>query len=90
MAIKRWLYQNIKTEKQTVSVRVDENNQIIDPVDSLPAKPDTPNILEEIEQWVLKDPEYKLRQTHLDNHPANYLSTVNSEKVTAQKHPGKL
>lgn len=61
--------KTLKQRKQTVSVRVDENNQIIAPVDSLPAKPDTPNILEEIEQWVLKDPEYKLRQIHLDNHP---------------------
>ncbi len=62
----------IKTEKhkkQTVPVRVDENNHIIDPVASLPANADIPPILEEVEKWVLEDPEYKLRQTHLDNHP---------------------
>ncbi len=61
-----------KTEKQrkkTAPVRVDESNKIIDPVDSLPAQPDMPNILEEIEKWVLQDPEYKLRQTHLNNYP---------------------
>lgn len=69
MAIKRWLYQNGKAKKQTAPVRVNQSNKIINPVDSLPAKPDVPNILEEIEKWVLKDPEHKLRQTHLDNHP---------------------
>lgn len=58
-----------KLKKETALVRVNENNKIIDPVDSLPAKPTTPPILEEIEKWVLKDPEYKLRQNHLDDHP---------------------
>lgn len=62
----------IKTEKQkkqTTPIRVDQSNKIIDPVDSLPAKPVFPTILEEIERWVLQDPEYKLRRTYLDNHP---------------------
>ena len=62
----------INTEKQrklTAPVRVDENNRIIDPVDSLPAKPNVPTILEEIENWVLQDPDNKLRQTYLDNYP---------------------
>ncbi|MEM8829468.1 MAG: sigma-70 family RNA polymerase sigma factor [Cyanobacteria bacterium P01_G01_bin.19] len=58
-----------KQKKQTTSVRLDESNKIIDPVDILPAKPEIPNILEEIEKWVLTDPEHKLRQIHLDNHP---------------------
>ena len=58
-----------KQNKQTAPVRVDENNKIIDPVDSLPAKPNVPTILEEIENWVLQDPDNKLRQTYLDNHP---------------------
>ena len=57
-----------KHKKQTLSVKVDDN-KIIDPVDSLPAKPDIPPILAEIERWVLQDPQYKLRQTRLDNHP---------------------
>lgn len=58
-----------KQRKQTVPVQVDKNNKVIDPVDSLPAKPDLPTILEQIEQWVLQDSEHKLRQTYLDNHP---------------------
>ena len=61
--------RTVKQRKQTVSVRVNENNQIIDLVDNLRAKPGVPNILEEIEQWALKDPESKLCRTHLDNHP---------------------
>ena len=62
----------IKTQKQqqqTVSARIDESNKIIDPVESLPAKPDIPPILAEVEKWVLQDPEHKLRRTYLDNHP---------------------
>ena len=63
-------YINIeKQRKRTAPARVDENNRIIDPVDSLPAKPNVPTILEEIENWVLQDPDNKLRQTYLDNHP---------------------
>ena len=61
--------KTLKQNKQTVPVGVDESNKIIDPVDSLPAKPAIPNILEEIEQWVLQDPEHKLRRIHLDRHP---------------------
>ena len=69
----RWRLKDgyIRTEKhkkQTLSVKFDDN-KIIDPVDSLPAKPDIPPILAEIERWVLQDPQYKLRQTRLDNHP---------------------
>lgn len=62
----------IKTEKQkrqTAPGRIDKNNKVIDLVDGLPAKPNIPPILEEIEKWALKDPDYKLRQTCLDNHP---------------------
>ena len=58
-----------KQRKQTISSQVDENNKIIDPVDSLAAKPDVPPILEEIEKWALQDRDRQLRQTHLDNHP---------------------
>ena len=62
----------IRTEKQknqTASIRVDQSNKIIDPVDSLPATPDIPPILEEVRKWVIEDPEDRLRQTHLDHHP---------------------
>jgi hypothetical protein len=61
--------KTLKKNQQTVSVRVDEDNKIIDPVDSLPAKPDSPSLVEEIEAWVSKDPEHKLSQIHLDNYP---------------------
>ncbi len=58
-----------KQKKQTASVIVDKSNKIIDPVDSLPAKPNIPTILEEVRKWVIEDPEGTLRQTHLDHHP---------------------
>ena len=58
-----------KQKKYSASVRVDKNNKIIDPVDNLPAKPDTVAILQEIEEWVIDDPEHKLRSTNLAQHP---------------------
>lgn len=61
--------RTVKQKKHIQSVQVDDNNKIIDPVDNLAAKPDIPPILTEVEKWVLTDPENKLRQTHLDNHP---------------------
>ena len=58
-----------KQKQRTVSAKVYENNKIIDPIDSLPAQPDIPPLLEEIEKWVLADPQNKLRRIYLDNHP---------------------
>ncbi|MDJ0573580.1 MAG: sigma-70 family RNA polymerase sigma factor [Xenococcaceae cyanobacterium MO_234.B1] len=63
-------YIRIKKKKQqTVSVQVDRNNQIIDPIDNLPAKADIPPLLEEIEKWAGEDPQNKLRRIYLENHP---------------------
>ncbi|MDJ0531219.1 MAG: sigma-70 family RNA polymerase sigma factor [Xenococcaceae cyanobacterium MO_207.B15] len=58
-----------KQQQKTASIRVDENNKIIDPTDSLPAKPDIPPLLEEIEKWVLADSQNKLRRICLENYP---------------------
>lgn len=58
-----------KRKKQTAPVRVDKSNKIINPVDSLPAEPQIYNILEEIEKWVLEDPDNRLRRTCLNSHP---------------------
>jgi hypothetical protein len=58
-----------KQKQQLAHVQVDKNNQSIDPVANLPANPDVPPLLEEIEAWVLQDPEHKLRQIYLDKHP---------------------
>lgn len=61
--------QTKKQKKYRASVRVDNNNKIIDPVDNLPAKPDTAAILQEIEEWVIDDPEQRLRHINLAQHP---------------------
>lgn len=63
-------YIRVEQQRQrTASVKVDENNKIINPVDNLPAKPNIPPILAEIETWAKKDPEGKLCQTYLENNP---------------------
>lgn len=58
-----------KQRQQLAPVKIDQNNQSFDPVANLPANPDVPPLLEEIEAWVLQDPEHKLRQIYLDKHP---------------------
>ena len=70
----RWRLKDgyIKIEKQKkyrVSVQIDKNNKIIDPVDNLPAKPNFFPILQEIEEWATNDPEHKLSYAYLDRHP---------------------
>lgn len=70
-----------KHKKQTAPVRVDESNKIFNPVDSLPAKPEIPPILEEIEKWLRQDPENKLRQTYLDSHPQITCQLLISQRL---------
>ena len=59
----------VKQKQHTVSMVVDSDNKVIDPVANLPAKPDIPPILEEIETWALADTEHKLGKICLENHP---------------------
>lgn len=70
----RWRLKDgyIKTKKQrskTASKLINENNKIIDPVDSLPAKPDIPPLLEEVQKWAENDAENRLSRICLENHP---------------------
>jgi len=46
-----------------------DGNEMIDPVDNLPAEPDVPLLLEEVKQWVEADPQGELSRTHIANHP---------------------
>ena len=68
----RWRLKDgyIKTQqqkKQTAFKIIDENNRAIDPIDNLPAKPDIPPLLEEIQQWAKTYD--KLNRVCLENHP---------------------
>lgn len=60
--------KTVKERQRTVFWQVN-NNQIINPVDNLPANDNPPPILEEIEKWAWEDSEKKLRKIHLKNHP---------------------
>ncbi|MDZ8186754.1 MAG: sigma-70 family RNA polymerase sigma factor [Nostoc sp. ChiSLP02] len=57
----------------TVSVRVRQSNsgdiETIDPMDNIPANPETPPILENLEIWVETDPDTELRSTHIKGRP---------------------
>ena len=56
-------------KKQRAAPRMGEDNKLIDPIDSLPAQPDIPPLLAEIEQWVRVDARKKLSQIHLEDRP---------------------
>ena len=56
-------------KKQRAAPRMGDDNKLIDPIDSIPAQPDIPPLLAEIEKWVLVDAKKKLSQIYLDNHP---------------------
>ncbi len=63
-------YINEQKQKQrTVSVKIDKDNKVVNLIDTLAAPPDIPPLLKEIEQWVLKDPQNKLRKICMDNYP---------------------
>ena len=63
-------YIRIEQQKRRIaSTWVDPNNKIINPVDNLAAKPNIPCLLEQIESWVLADPQNKLRRICLEHHP---------------------
>jgi DNA-directed RNA polymerase specialized sigma24 family protein len=61
-------------EKKTKIQHSDRQNQdlnrtIDDLINNLPAAPDIPPILEEIQQWVQTDPNGELRRIHIQGHP---------------------
>ena len=59
----------VKDNHHTVSMLMDSDNKVIDPVANLPAKPEIPPILEEIEAWASADTQKRLRRICLENHP---------------------
>lgn len=79
-----------KNRRRTVSARIDENNKVIDPIDNLPAQPDIPPLLEEIEKWVLSDPHQKLRKIYLDNHPQVTAQTLILKRLPPESPWKKL
>ncbi|MBW4559352.1 MAG: sigma-70 family RNA polymerase sigma factor [Trichormus sp. ATA11-4-KO1] len=62
------------TQATTVSVKLHqfksgESSETIDPVDNLPASPQAPPILENLEIWAKTDSDGELRSTHIKGHP---------------------
>ena len=58
-----------KERQRIVSARLNDNDQVIDWLDNLPAKESPPPILEEIKQWAREDAENNLKEIHLKNNP---------------------
>ena len=63
-----------KEQATTVPIKVRQsasgtNSEIIDPVDNLPATPQAPPILENLEMWVKTDSDGELRSTYVKGHP---------------------
>lgn len=68
-------YLNSKQERDSRvstlpgSLNSNEANHTVNFVETLPAKPDVPSLLEDVTQWVETDPEGQLRSIHIKNHP---------------------
>ncbi|WP_414566711.1 MULTISPECIES: sigma-70 family RNA polymerase sigma factor [unclassified Anabaena] len=65
-----YLDQN-RVKATTVSVKPHKSHggEMIDPVDNLPASPQAPPILDNLEIWVKTDLDGELRSTHIKGHP---------------------
>ncbi|MBW4613572.1 MAG: sigma-70 family RNA polymerase sigma factor [Desmonostoc vinosum HA7617-LM4] len=68
-----YLNQN-REQATTVSLRIRQSTSsgetdVIDPVDNLPASPQAPPILENLEIWVNQDSDGELRGTHIKGRP---------------------
>jgi hypothetical protein len=92
-----------KQQAKTLSNQTDsdEDNQSVDRLDNVEAKPTVPSLLEEVKKWVETDPTNELRRTYLQNHPEincqvlilKRLPTPTAWKVLAQEFgvsPGTL
>ncbi|WP_413279813.1 sigma-70 family RNA polymerase sigma factor [Floridanema evergladense] len=46
-----------------------ETGELLDPLDTVPAKSEAPSLVEEIEAWVVADETGELQRTHIHGHP---------------------
>ncbi len=79
-----------REQATTVPIKVHQfgsggNSEIIDPVDNLPASPQVPPILENLEMWVKKDSDGELRSTHIKGHP-----NVNCQVLILKRLPPEV
>ena len=84
-----YLNQN-REQATTVSPRVSQSSlsdrdEAIDPMDNLPASPQVPPILEELEIWVRTDSNGELRATSIKGHP-----DVNCQVLILKRLPPEI
>lgn len=63
---------NQKKQARRLTKKIPTGNssqEILDPIDNLPANPDIPPLLEEVLKWLKTDLDGELRRTHISNHP---------------------
>ncbi len=61
------------------------NREIIDPIDNLPANPQVPPILENLEIWIKKDSNGELRSTHIKGH-----ANINCQVLILKRLPPEV
>jgi hypothetical protein len=62
--------QQVRTAASQVrSSRAGDSSEVVNPVDSLPARPDVPPILEEVRAWAEADTRGELQRIHIEGHP---------------------
>lgn len=62
------LKDNSIPDKNRIYPKLDENGEELDPIHLIPANPEPPPILEEIQAW-LKQEAHNLRRIHVENRP---------------------
>jgi hypothetical protein len=53
----------------TPSVKIGKNGELTDLIDSIPATPDIPPMLQDLQTWAETDPDGTLQSTHIKGHP---------------------
>lgn len=84
--IRRERNQELKTKIQhSGGQNQDLNRTIDDLINNLPAAPDIPPILEEIQQWVQTDLNGELRRIHIQGHPEITCQVLILRRLPPQK-----
>lgn len=63
-------YIERRKQQERISARLPrQQEEVIDPVETIPASPDVPPLLDNVRTWVETDLTGELRRLHIENHP---------------------
>jgi hypothetical protein len=74
--IARQKQQTRIVDTTSIISRSGETEEIINPIEQIPASPDLPPILERVREWVEKDPSGELTKVHIEGYPQIDCQTI--------------